>query len=87
MNDATTLYDNLTAIYRVFDVLPENISEDTRRDLDETLCRTGNELANELRALPIEERLDLMYDLQYGYGNNPYAYEFFGRRSEDLRNL
>ena len=76
MQDVTTLYDDLIAIRRTADVLPETAREVTRCDLEVALQETLRDLSAALRALPEEERHDIMYELDCenaAYGRGAWA--------------
>lgn len=73
MEDITTLYDDLVAIRRTVDVLPDTASGETRRDLERLLEHVGNRFSEGLRAMPVEERRDILYELDIEYGSNPYG--------------
>ncbi|MEM7430688.1 MAG: hypothetical protein AAF351_01990 [Pseudomonadota bacterium] len=68
MQDVITLYDDLVAIRRTAQVLPETASRETKDDLDVVIRRIRGKLAYELALLPEEERHDIIYELDREYG-------------------
>ncbi len=67
MQDVTTLFDDLAAIRRAALSLPQTASQATRDDLQAVIERIKDKLRIELRALPKEERFDIIYELDIDY--------------------
>lgn len=73
MKDVTTLYDNLVAIRRADQVLPETASRETRNDLDIVIRRIKGKLAHELALLPVNELEEVFDSLDLDYTNEARA--------------
>ena len=69
MQDVTELYDDLVAMRRAAQVLPQTISRATRDDLEVVLSRIEGKLAIELRALPEDDLEDILEALDLEYNN------------------
>ena len=73
MEDVTTLYDDLVAIRRAAQVLPETASDATRSDLRVVIKRIEGKLSIALMRLSEEARHDIMYELDQEYCGGVWA--------------
>ncbi len=73
MQDVTELYDDLVAIRRAAQVLPQTISRATRDDLEVVLSRIEGKLTVELRALPADDLEETLEALDALYANEARA--------------
>ena len=73
MNDVTTLYDDLVAIRRAAQVSQEEISQESRDDLQVVLERIKGKLRDTLRATPAGQLEDIIESLDSEYNNEARA--------------
>ena len=73
MNDVTTLYDDLVAIHRTAQVMREEISQETRDDLQVVFSRIKGKIKVALQVTPEDELEDIIESLDLEYNNEARA--------------